>query len=196
MKAATFEQYSPAYKSLVQHLRTISHLNHASSVLNYDRQVFMPQSDMSSFSRGQQLATLASITHEKSIDPQIGQWISQAMQDLVSLQMNQQQQQGGDSENSSCDASASAVDIGEKEIMTVQRLLELEKQSYQKQICIPSELAARKAELEASANHAWVKVRTYTTSLALVCHHLIYVVLFRNYNKYSLNNCTPLIMLH
>ena len=121
----------------------------------------MPQSDMSSFSRGQQLATLASITHEKSIDPQIGQWISQAMQDLVSLQMNQQQQDGGgDSENSSCDASASAVDIGEKEIMTVQRLLELEKQSYQKQICIPSELAARKAELEASANHAWVKVRT------------------------------------
>lgn len=143
MKAATFEQYSPAYKSLVQHLRTISHLNHASSVLNYDRQVFMPQSDMSSFSRGQQLATLASITHEKSIDPQIGQWISQAMQDLVSLQMNQQQH-----------------DIGETELMTAQRLLELEMQSYQKQICIPSELAARKAELEASANHAWVKVRT------------------------------------
>lgn len=98
---------------------------------------------MSSFSRGQQLATLASITHEKSIDPQIGQWISQAMQDLVSLQMNQQQH-----------------DIGETELMTAQRLLELEMQSYQKQICIPSELAARKAELEASANHAWVKVRT------------------------------------
>jgi len=97
---------------------------------------------MSSFSRGQQLATLASITHEKSIDPQIGQWISQAMQDLVSLQMNQQQH-----------------DIGETELMTAQRLLELEMQSYQKQICIPSELAARKAELEASANHAWVKVR-------------------------------------
>ena len=115
----------------------------------------MPQSDMSSFSRGQQLATLASITHEKSIDPQIGHWISQAMQDLVSLQ-------GGDSENnnSSSGCDASAADIGEAELMTAQRLLELEKQSYQKQICIPSELAARKAELEASANHAWVKVRT------------------------------------
>jgi len=42
---------------------------------------------------------------------------------------------------------------------TARRILELEKEAYQKQICIPSELAARKAELESSANFAWVKAR-------------------------------------
>ena len=56
--------------------------------------------------------------------------------------------------------------LGEKELVTAKRVLELEELSYQKQICIPSELAARKAELEASANHAWVKVRCLIVSLS------------------------------
>lgn len=147
----SFMDYSPAYKSLVNHLRTISHLHHASSVLNYDRQVFMPTSDLSSMARGQQLATLASIAHEKSIDPQLGTWIAQAKQDLVKLKEEQQQQHE--------DIGNSDVSLKEDELVDVARLLELEQKSYHKQICIPLELAARKAELEASANHAWVKVR-------------------------------------
>ena len=40
----TLEEHSSSYKSLIEKLQTITHLNHASSVLNYDRQVFMTQS--------------------------------------------------------------------------------------------------------------------------------------------------------
>ncbi len=162
--SSSFEEYSPAFKSLVDYyLRTISHLNHALAVLNYDQQVFMLQSDKSSMARGKQLATLASIAHDKSTDPQIGQWIIHAMQDLAKLneQQQQQQQQQQQEEDSSSSCVAAAV-VDEKELVTAKRLLELEKESYQKQICIPTELAAWKAELEASANHAWVKVRFCT----------------------------------
>ena len=120
--------------------------------------------------RGKQLATLASIAHDKSTDTRMGQWITQAMQDLTNLNEQQQQQ------SSSCcvDAAAAAaiVVVDEKELVTAQRLLELEKEAYQKQICIPTELAARKAELEASANHAWVKVRLFLYLDVMCCSDL------------------------
>ena len=138
----TLEEHSPSYASLLDKLRTITHLNHASSVLNYDRQVFMSQTDKTSSARGKQMATLATILHEKSTDPEIGTLIEKAMEDLNEL-------------TTSCDDDKK---VNEEDMKTAKRILELEKRDYNKRICIPSELAARKAKLEASANHAWVQV--------------------------------------
>jgi Zn-dependent M32 family carboxypeptidase len=142
----TLEEHSPSYKQLLDKLRTITHLNHASSVLNYDRQVFMPSSERSSAARGQQLAVLATIAHEKATDPEIGKLIAQASKDLQELM-------------SSCDASSGSTGINE-DLASAKRLLQLESKSFTKSTAIPTSLAARKAALEASAYSAWVAART------------------------------------
>ena len=102
----------------------------------------MPTTDRSSMARGKQLAVLATIAHEKATAPEIGELIEKAVQDMNEL----------------CASCGEGVNQND-DLTTARRILELEKEAYQKQICIPSELAARKAELEASANHAWFKVR-------------------------------------
>jgi len=101
----------------------------------------MPQSDRTSASRGKQMAVLATIAHEKATDPKIGDLIDAATKDLNEL----------------LGKSEGGVDAAS--LATAQRVLELEKDSYTKTTCIPKEMAARKAALEASANHAWVKAR-------------------------------------
>lgn len=142
------EDHSPSYKLLLEKLRTVAHLNNAASVLNYDRQVFMPsKSDKASAARGRQLAALATISHEMSTDPAIGKLIEDATRDLDELMSKSSPscEEGGD-------------DRGGGSLGTARRILELEGEAYKKRVCIPAELAARKAELEAAANHAWVKV--------------------------------------
>jgi carboxypeptidase Taq len=136
-----FEEHSKSYNELLVRLREITHLNHASAVLNYDRQVFMPQNDRTSASRGKQLAVLATIAHKQATDPTIGKLIDAATVDLNEL------------------LKSSGEEVINASLATVKRVLELEKDLYNKEICIPTELAARKAALEASANHAWVKAR-------------------------------------
>lgn len=142
---ATFEEVSSSYKSLLSKLRTITHVNHAASVLNYDRQVFMAQSDRSAASRGKQMAALASVAHEKSTSKELGELIDKSLKELNELLAD-----GGGGDGGKC---------GSEDLMTAKRLLELEEDAYRKATCIPMELAGRKAQLEASANHAWVKVR-------------------------------------
>jgi Zn-dependent M32 family carboxypeptidase len=123
-------------------LRTIAHLNQAASVLNYDHQVFMPSnSDKASATLGRQLAALATILHEMLTDPRIGTLMEEATRDFAAMGLPKSGKDGGGS------------------LGTVKRILELEGGTYKKRVCIPVELAARKGELEAAANHAWVKVR-------------------------------------
>jgi carboxypeptidase Taq len=138
----TLEEHSAAYKELLDKLRTITHLNHASSVLNYDRSVFMSSSERTSLARGKQLAVLATIAHEKATDPQLGKLIDQATADLQQL-------------SSTCPNDPT----NNEDLTTAKRILELEKRSFTKSTCIPVELAAHKASLEASAYSAWVKAR-------------------------------------
>ena len=140
--ALTLEEHSPSYKQLLEKLRTITHLNQASSVLNYDRSVFMPSADRSSVARGKQLAVLATIAHEKATDPQLGELIEESTKDLHEYM-------------STCSTTAD----NQQDLQTATRLLELEKKSYAKSTCIPVTLAAHKAALEASAYSAWVKAR-------------------------------------
>jgi carboxypeptidase Taq len=137
----TLEEYSSSYKELLDKLRTITHLNHASSVLNYDRSVFMSSSERTSVARGKQLAVLATISHEKATDPELGKLIDQATKDLQEL------------------SSTCSDDSNNEDLITAKRILELEKRSFTKSTCIPVELAAHKASLEASAYSAWVKAR-------------------------------------
>jgi carboxypeptidase Taq len=80
---------------------------------------------------------LATIAHEKATDPELGRLIDQSIRDLQEL--------------------TSTSDNGE--LVAAQRLLELERKSYRKATCLPVELAAHKAALEASAYSAWVKAR-------------------------------------
>mmetsp|Transcript_14393 Transcript_14393/g.24611 ORF Transcript_14393/g.24611 Transcript_14393/m.24611 type:complete len:588 (-) Transcript_14393:118-1881(-) len=138
----TLEEHSPSYKDLLEKLRTITHLNNAATVLRYDQQVFMPPT--AAASRGKQMAVLASIAHERATSPEIGELIEKAIVDLGEL-------------------SATCGEGGEvkenEDLKTAKRILELEKKQFDKNTCIPSELAAKKASLEASANAAWVKAR-------------------------------------
>lgn len=106
----------------------------------------MPSSERSSAARGQQLAVLATIAHEKATDPEIGKLIAQASKDLQELM-------------SSCDASSGSTGINE-DLASAKRLLQLESKSFTKSTAIPTSLAARKAALEASAYSAWVAART------------------------------------
>lgn len=88
------------------------------------------------------MAVLATIAHEKSTDPEIGELLEKATKDMLELS-----------------ASCAGDDSEELDLTEAKRILELEKAAYKKRTCIPSEMAARKAELEASANYAWVKAR-------------------------------------
>ena len=95
------------------------------------------------------MAVLATITHEKSTDPEIGKLIDKAMSDLNEL-------------STSCEEEANGEGVGKvssEELTNAKRILELEKAEYTKRVCIPSELAGRKAKLEAAANQAWVSAR-------------------------------------
>ncbi|KAL7465021.1 hypothetical protein ACHAXS_005357 [Conticribra weissflogii] len=144
--ASTLEEHSPSYKLLLDKLRTITHLERASAVLNYDRQVFMPQADDSAAQRGKQLAVLATISHEKATDPEIGSLLEKSAHDLEewsSLLL----EDGEESE------------AAKEAVKSARRLLELETKSYKKTTCLPSSIAARKAELQSSAYSSWVKAR-------------------------------------
>lgn len=88
------------------------------------------------------MAALATIMHERSTDPELGMLIEKAKKDLEELS-SMTCGEGGESED----------------LITARRILELEGAEYEKRICVPSELAARKAQLESAANHAWAKAR-------------------------------------
>lgn len=107
----------------------------------------MSSSDRTSAARGKQLAVLATIAHEKATDPEIGKLIEQSFKDLQHLFITDKDTE----KDTDTDTNTN--------LKTAQRILELEKKSFMKSTCIPVELAAHKASLEASAYSAWVKAR-------------------------------------
>ncbi len=58
------------FKELQTRVNEIFDLQRASALLGWDQQTYMPPGGAEN--RGQQLATLQSIAHEKSISPEIG----------------------------------------------------------------------------------------------------------------------------
>lgn len=121
----TTSSETTAYDQLLQELDIITQLSRASSVLEYDKMVFMPMNEHTSAERGKQSAALAAVIHEKSIQPKLGQLIAQA--------------QPTDPEQS--------------------RVVELARKEYEKKIRVPTELAARKAQLSSKSYQAWTEAR-------------------------------------
>lgn len=67
-----------AYARLCTRLRTITQLQRASAVLGWDQTVMMPQTDAAHAERGQQMAALAGVLHEKSTEPALSDLIEEA----------------------------------------------------------------------------------------------------------------------
>jgi carboxypeptidase Taq len=132
----SFEEASEAYKKLVAKLRAITQLNRASSVLGYDRMVFMSHDPETAKERGAQISALASIIHEKSVDKEIKELILKAKDDLIHAQ-----------------ASHPSLYADEA------RLLELELKSFVENERVPAELAAKAAALGSTAYGAWMKAK-------------------------------------
>jgi len=129
----SIEDVSPSYLQLTTKLKLVSQLRRVSSVVDYDRTVFMPQSDECAADRGAQMAALAQVIHEKATDKEIGMLIERALKDL----------------------EASSVDEFQEE----RRVLELSKKSFEKNDRISAELEARKAKLSSESYGMWTKAR-------------------------------------
>lgn len=134
----TLEDVSPSYKKLTSMLKTVTQLRRASAVLDYDRMVLMPSSDGAAAARGAQQSALAAVIHEKATDSSIPILIAEAEADI-----------------------AQATNNGNEEQFKHElRVLELTKQTFQKNDRIPAHLEAKRAALSSSAYGAWVKART------------------------------------
>ena len=73
------EKTREAYDELVKKLKVVTQLSRAQAVLDYDRMVFMSESDRTSAARGAQLSALAGIIHEKATDPSIQKLLETAL---------------------------------------------------------------------------------------------------------------------
>ncbi len=67
------------YEAYKKHLSKVADLGFASSVLGWDQQTYMPKNGAQF--RGQQLATLSSISHELFTDPQFGELLKTLSED-------------------------------------------------------------------------------------------------------------------
>jgi carboxypeptidase Taq len=137
--AAKLEDASGAYSALVDKLRAVTHLRRAQSVLGYDRMVFMGSDPETARERGEQSSALASVIHEKSVDPEILALIKRSREDLDEARRR-----------SPSDGALFAEE---------ERLLELERKSFEENERVPADLAARAAALKSTAYGAWVKAK-------------------------------------
>ncbi len=69
------------YNQFAAHLRKTADVNYASALLQWDQETYMPPQGAAI--RGQQLATLAGIAHEMSVDPKLGEWLEKLAQDTT-----------------------------------------------------------------------------------------------------------------
>jgi len=67
------------YNQYVQHLRKLADVMYSSAVLQWDQETYMP--DKGAEIRGQQLATLAGITHELGTDTKLGELLLKLKED-------------------------------------------------------------------------------------------------------------------
>ncbi len=116
------------YRNLVEKLTEISRLNGIMSTLSWDQEVMMPSG--ASEARARQISTLAGIIHERTTDPQLGEYLAAIQKD------------GFGSLN-----TLMACNIRE-----AQRNFDLETK-------VPKRLAMEMAELGSSAHSVWISAR-------------------------------------
>ena len=118
---------SEKLEKLKEILGEVSDLNHASSVLGWDEQVNMPPAG--SEARGQQLATLDKIAHEKSTSDEVGKLL-----DELKSEFN-----GSDSDEAA--------------------LVRVAARNYDKATRVPASFVAEQAIASSKAFDAWVKAK-------------------------------------
>ncbi|MBN1450305.1 MAG: carboxypeptidase M32 [Anaerolineales bacterium] len=110
-------------------LAEVADLNNAQALLGWDQQTYMPQGG--SEARGNQLATLGKISHQKFTSDEIGALL-------------------GDLEKEYEDADLDSDDL---------RLLKVTRHNYDKATRVPSEFVAEFAVVTSKAFEAWVEAR-------------------------------------
>jgi carboxypeptidase Taq len=119
------------YTKLIAKLESITHLERCKAVLGYDQLVFMPEA--AAAERGAQMGALATLIHEQKTSMELKELLATA-----------EPPKGGEG---LADSSP-------------QRLLELERKAFAENERIPKDLAAKAAQLGASAYQAWVEAKT------------------------------------
>ena len=118
---------SEKLNQLKEILGEVSDLNHAASVLSWDQQVNMPPGGGEA--RGQQLATLGKLSHEKSTSDKVGKLLDDLKQEFA----------GSDSDDAA--------------------LVRVAARNYDKTMRVPSEFVSEQAVVTTAAFEAWVEAK-------------------------------------
>lgn len=118
---------SEKLNQLKEILGEVSDLNHAASVLSWDQQVNMPPGGGEA--RGQQLATLGKLSHEKSTSDKVGKLLDDLKQEFA----------GSDSDDAA--------------------LVRVAARNYDKTMRVPSEFVSEQAVVTTAAFEAWVDAK-------------------------------------
>lgn len=73
-QASRSKNSQAAYNALVERSRQVALISSCSAVLGWDEQTYMPHGG--AWHRGEQMATLAGLAHERATDPQFGDWLT------------------------------------------------------------------------------------------------------------------------
>jgi len=129
---------TPKYDALLSELDELAQLSRILSVLEYDKMVFMPHEVEAQRERGKQSAALTKIAHSKKTDPALGLLIKEAEREIEELIRKEKKD-------------------GRLEVMS--RNVELAKIEYQKETCVPAELASKRATLRSESYGKWNDAR-------------------------------------
>ncbi|MEA3327765.1 MAG: carboxypeptidase M32 [Chloroflexota bacterium] len=122
-------EYSPKMRQLVELAAELDDLNHIEAVLGWDQQINMPPGGAEE--RGTQLAALGRIIHEKFTSDEVGQLISELVDEVGDL-------------NAETDEA---------------RMVKVSKRAYDKQTKIPLPLLMEFIQTTTMANETWVKAK-------------------------------------
>ncbi len=88
-------QYSPKMQQLVELAAELEDLNHIGAVLGWDQQTYMPPGGAEE--RGLQLSSLGRIMHEKFTSDEVGQLISELVDEVGDLNAGNRRSPDGES---------------------------------------------------------------------------------------------------
>ncbi len=143
---------SEKLNQLKEILGEVSDLNHAASVLDWDQQVNMPPGGGEA--RGQHLATLGRISHQKSTSDEVGKLLEDLKQEFS----------GSDSDDGA--------------------LVRVAARNFDKAIRVPAEFVAERAVVTTASFEAWVKAKRKSDFSIFLPHLEKVMELMRNYVSY------------
>ncbi|MBI5963095.1 MAG: carboxypeptidase M32 [Chloroflexi bacterium] len=143
---------SEKLKQLKEILGEVSDLNHAGSVLSWDQQVNMPPGGGAA--RGQHLATLGRIAHEKSTSEEVGNLLEDLKQEFA----------GSDSDDAA--------------------LVRVAARNFDKSTRVPAEFVAEQAVVTTASFEAWVEAKRKSDFSIFLPHLEKVMGLMRKYVSY------------